>query len=231
MEQPKPISISAQAVVTDIEGTTTPLAFVKDVLFPYSRKRLPNFVAQHHEDPAVSEQLRQVRQIAGEELPLEKIGDLLKDWIDQDRKIAPLKSLQAMVWRIGFQSGEIKGQVYPDAVNTLKKWRRAGVPLYVYSSGSVQAQKLLFRHSEHGDISHLFSGHFDLAFGGKMDIESYVKIGRAIKMPPEDVLFLSDVLSELDAARSAGMQTVWVVREGPLPTESEHRLVRSFSAM
>jgi enolase-phosphatase E1 len=231
MDRLEPICISAQAVVTDIEGTTTPLAFVKEVLFPYARAHLPNFVAHHHEDPAVAEQLRLVCQIAGVQLGLRKLGNLLQVWIDQDRKIPPLKSLQAMVWEKGYQSGEIKGQIYPDAVHALKEWRQAGVPLYIYSSGSVQAQELLFRHSEHGNLSGLFSGHFDLAVGGKQDAKSYATIARCVGLPPQRILFVSDVVEELNAARHAGMQTVWMVREDNLPAQSMHLPVRSFGSI
>ncbi|MCF8035178.1 MAG: acireductone synthase [Desulfarculaceae bacterium] len=230
-DQSQTVAFTARAVVVDIEGTTTPLAFVKEVLFPYARQRLPQFVVQHQDDPVVAEQLRLVRQTAGAELGLKQVGCLLRSWIDQDRKESSLKSLQGIIWREAYESGRIKGQVYPDAVRALKKWHRAGVPLYVYSSGSVEAQKLLFRHSEHGDLSGLFSGYFDLAVGGKKDRESYAAIAHSIGLPPESILFISDVKEELDAAEDAGMQSVWMVREGDLPLRGRHKLARDFSSI
>ena len=226
-DQARPIS--AQALLLDIEGTTTPLAFVKEVLFPYARERLPRFVAERRQDPAVARELDQVRRIAGAELSLEAIGRLLQAWIDQDRKAPPLKSLQGMLWQEGYQAGEIKGQVYPDAARALRKWQQAGLPLYIYSSGSVQAQKLLFQHSEHGDLSGLFSGYFDLAVGGKMEADSYVAIARAMVLPPRAILFVSDVRQELDAAREAGLQTLWMLRQGEPPEGGAHPWARDFA--
>jgi len=231
MDRPKLISLSAQAVITDIEGTTTPLAFVKEVLFPYAYQHLANFLAQHHKDSAAAEQIRKVCQHADAEMTPAEVSDLLQSWIEMDLKIAALKSLQTMVWRGGYESGEIKSLVYPDAVNNLKKWWRIGLPLYVYSSGSVEAQKLLFKYTEHGDLSYLFSGHFDLTAGGKENAESYIKIADTIRLSPQDILFLSDLKNELDAAQEAGMQTLWVVRDGPLPTQTGHRPVRTFDAI
>ncbi|MEW5911631.1 MAG: acireductone synthase [Thermodesulfobacteriota bacterium] len=220
-----------KAVLLDIEGTTTSLAFVKEVLFPYAHRCLPAFLAQHHAEPAVAEQLQQVRQIAGQDLTVEDIGAVLRTWIAQDLKIAPLKNLQAMLWQRGYKSGAIKGHVYSDAVIAMKKWQRAGRSLYVYSSGSVQAQKLLFKHSGHGDLTSLFSGHFDLKTGGKKDAASYAEIARAVGLPPREIVFLSDAEDELDAARRAGMRTVWVVREGRLPAPGGHITARAFDSI
>ncbi|MCB2188981.1 MAG: acireductone synthase [Deltaproteobacteria bacterium] len=231
MAQHEPIKIAAQAVLLDIEGTTTPLAFVKELLFPYARARLPEFVVRHEQDPAVAHELRQIREMAGQELSPREVGALLQTWIDQDRKIAPLKSLQALVWQQGYERGEIKGQVYPDAVRALRAWWLRGVRLYVYSSGAVPAQKALFRHSESGDLSGWFTGHFDLALGSKTQAESYAAIAAIIGLAPGRILFLSDVKAELDAARQAGLQTGWVIRQGALPRASEHPLVASFAEL
>lgn len=223
------ISLSAQAVLLDIEGTTTPLAFVKEVLFPYARERLPEFVARCQDDPAVAEQLRLVSRAAGESLGPASAAKQLQAWIDEDRKVPPLKNLQGMVWRQGYEAGELKGLVYDDALRAMREWASAGIPLYIYSSGSVAAQKLLFAHSEHGDLSGLFSGHFDLAVGGKKQSASYAAIARELALPPTDILFVSDIEQELDAAHEAGMQTVWMVREGDLPAKGRHEIARDFS--
>jgi len=231
MEQSAAVGIPAKAVLLDIEGTTTPLAFVKEVLFPYARARLPEFVAANRQDPAVAEQLVLINEIAEAELELDEVGRLLQDWIDHDLKIAPLKVLQGMVWRGGYESSKIKGQVHADAARALEKWHQAGLPLYIYSSGSKEAQKLLFRHSEHGDLAGLLTGYFDLTVGSKTDSGSYTAITRAIGFPPESILFISDVEQELDAAKDAGMQTVWMVRDGDLPAGGRHKSVRDFGSI
>ncbi len=218
-----------RAVVTDIEGTTSSLSFVKDVLFPYARERLPDFVLARQGDPEVGRWLEEVRCIVGRRLDLEEvIGQLLK-WSDADEKIPPLKALQGMIWETGYRQGDFQGHVYPDAVAKLKAWKDAGICLYVFSSGSVPAQKLLFGHTRWGDLTGLFSGFFDTRIGSKRDPESYRRIAAEIGMKPQAILFLSDVKAELDAADAAGMQTIWLVREASLQPEAGYLKVRDFS--
>ncbi len=221
-----------QAIVTDIEGTTTALSFVQEVLFPYARQRLAGFVEAHGDDPAVARLLDDARREAGaDNLDREALVGQLLAWIDQDRKVTPLKTLQGMIWEEGYRHGDFTSHVYPDAVRRLRQWRAQGIILYVYSSGSVQAQKLLFGHTDQGDLRPLFSGYFDTHLGHKRDPQSYRAIAAAAGLPPEAMLFLSDVGGELDAARAAGMDTVWVVRDGPLDPGAAHRQVRSFDAI
>lgn len=218
------------AIVTDIEGTTSSLSFVKDVLFPYARNHLADYVHAHATEPAVAEQLETVRRTLGGTPSLQQVIDQLLQWVDEDRKETPLKALQGMVWEAGYRNGSFKGHVYEDAVHRLLDWHGAGLRLYVYSSGSVQAQKLLFAHTEFGDLTHLFSGYFDTNVGGKRDSASYSAIADAIDLAPEAILFLSDIVAELDAARSAGMQTVQLVRDGdPAGDDAGHPQVRDFS--
>jgi enolase-phosphatase E1 len=220
-----------KAIVTDIEGTTSSLSFVKDVLFPYARERLAEFVRAHAQDPAVRRELDEVRRLSGKDLDDEESIDQLIYWIDADKKITPLKSLQGMIWEDGYKKGAFKGHLYEDAVRHLKKWKDAGIALYVFSSGSVQAQKLLFAHTEYGDLTPLFSGYFDTHIGNKREADAYYKIAAAVGIPHGDILFLSDIREELDAAKAAGMQTVWLVRDGVPDAQAPHRQVAGFDAI
>lgn len=218
-----------RAVVTDIEGTTSSLSFVHDVLFPYARTHLPDFVRRHATQPAVASLLDDVRAEAGEPaLDTEGVIRRLLAWIDEDRKATSLKALQGKVWEQGFRHADFRGHVYPDAVRNLRRWHAAGIRLYVYSSGSVQAQQLLFGYSEAGDLRPLFSGWFDTRVGHKRAVEAYRHIAAAIGLPAAEILFLSDVQAELDAARAAGMAGVWLVRDATPDPDAPHRQVRSF---
>lgn len=217
-----------KAILTDIEGTTSSLSFVKDVLFPYARERMAEFVRAHVAEPAVRRELEEVRRLSGKNLSDPEGIEQLIRWIDEDKKITPLKSLQGMIWEDGYKKGDFKGHMYEDAVRHLKKWKQAGLRLYVFSSGSVQAQKLLFAHTEYGDLTPLFSGYFDTTIGNKRETDSYRRIAEAIGTPPGDVLFLSDIREELDAARAAGMQVTWLVRDGVPDPNATHRQFRNF---
>ncbi|MDE1164188.1 MAG: acireductone synthase [Pseudomonas sp.] len=220
--------MAIKAILTDIEGTTSSVSFVFDVLFPFAAKHLPAYVREHAAEPAVAEQLAAVRAEAGEPgADVQRVIEILQGWMAEDRKATPLKALQGMVWAQGYHAGQLKGHVYPDAVQALKRWHAAGYQLFVYSSGSVQAQKLIFGCSEAGDLTPLFSGYFDTTSGGKREAQSYATISQAIGIAPDEVLFLSDVAEELDAARQSGMQTRGLVRNGEvLPG---HESVASFA--
>ncbi|OGT19754.1 MAG: 2,3-diketo-5-methylthio-1-phosphopentane phosphatase [Gammaproteobacteria bacterium RBG_16_57_12] len=217
-----------QAIVTDIEGTTTSLSFVKDVLFPYSRAHMAEFIRREQDKPEVREQLLAVSQEAGETLSADQAIARLIRWIDEDRKVTPLKALQGMLWEAGYRNGAYTGHVYSDAVRNLRAWREKGLRLYVFSSGSVQAQKLLFGYSDAGDLTSLFSGYFDTTIGAKRQATAYHTIARTIGLAPRAILFLSDIREELDAAREAGMQTIWLVRDQALDTRASHNQVGSF---
>lgn len=216
-----------RAILTDIEGTTSSLSFVKDVLFPYSRARMAEFVRAHAAEPAVRAQLDQVGKAAGRPLTDDEAVSQLLAWIDADKKITPLKALQGMIWEAGYRHGDFRGHVYDDAVHGLRAWKDRGLRTYVFSSGSVLAQKLLFGHTASGDLTPLFSGYFDTTVGGKRDAAAYSAIAKAIGHPPTEILFLSDVREELDAARAAGMRTTQVLREGVTPAIG-HAQVRTF---
>ena len=218
------------AIVTDIEGTTSSIAFVKEVLFPFARTRLPAFVKERAADPDVARELDATRALVGDpSLSDAAVADVLVRWIDEDRKATPLKTLQGWIWAAGYASGEIRSHIYEDAVQGLRRFHAAGHPLYVFSSGSIAAQKLLFAHTTHGDLTPLFKGYFDTTIGPKLKAESYAAIARAIDRPPSEVLFLSDHTGELDAAVAAGMQVVCLDRgEAVIPPETPYRRVRSF---
>ncbi|BCA59076.1 acireductone synthase [Sphingomonas sp. HMP6] len=196
-----------KAILTDIEGTTSSIAFVADVLFPYARARLADYVATHPAETAAI-----LAEVAATE-PGDPVATLIR-WIDEDRKATPLKSLQGMIWADGYASGAFRGHVYDDAVAGLRRWHAAGVRLYVFSSGSVAAQKQLFGFSEAGDLTPLFSGYFDTTTGPKREAGSYTKIAAAIGEAPADVLFLSDTPEEVAAARGAGMDARLIGRAG-----------------
>jgi enolase-phosphatase E1 len=224
-----------RTILTDIEGTTSSISFVKDVLFPYSRAALPGFVATHARDPDVRRWLDQVAAENGGLCDDRMIVEVLQGWIDEDRKHTALKALQGMVWQAGYADGDYAAHVYPDAPERLRAWHAAGHPIYVYSSGSVPAQKLFFAHSAAGDLRPLFAGHFDTEIGGKRDAESYRRIAAAIGVAPDSILFLSDVVEELDAAREAGLDTVLVdrIEDYPVPRRGDaaraHRRIESFA--
>lgn len=220
-----------KAIVTDIEGTTSSISFVHDVLFPYARKHIAEFIRRNAEDPHIVPHLNDVRLEAGEDLSLEGVIEQLLQWIDQDKKITPLKALQGLIWEKGYKDGDFHGHVYADAYENLKKWHAAGIKLYIYSSGSVYAQKLLFGHTEYGDLNNLFDGNFDTKVGAKIDAESYRNILQHISLPGEQVLFLSDIEKELDAAAQAGMQTYWLVRDKAIDKSAAHRQVNDFNAL
>lgn len=218
-----------KAIVTDIEGTTSSLSFVKDVLFPYAREHLGEYIRCHAEEGTIVPLLNDVRLQADEDLTLEGVIQQLEQWIDQDKKITPLKTLQGLLWEKGYQQGDFKGHIYADAKTKLEQWRQQGIRLYVYSSGSVYAQKLLFTHTEYGDLNNLFSGYFDTKIGAKGDSDSYKKIAQTIALDAGEILFLSDIEAELDAAKTAGMKTIWLNRDGTIDTAASHPQVKDFT--
>jgi len=196
------------AVVTDIEGTTTRISFVHDVLFPYARARLPDFLAARAAEPEIARTLAEVRHLAPN---APELATLLA-WMDADAKITPLKTLQGLIWGEGYASGALHGELYADVAPSLRAWWVAGVRLYVYSSGSETAQKLLFKHTQEGDLTGLFTGFFDTRVGAKRDAASYRAIAEAASLAGGKMLFLSDVGAELDAAAASGWRTCQLLR-------------------
>lgn len=214
-----------RVILTDIEGTTSSISFVHDVLFPYAAEHMADFVKDAYQSSTdVSEQLDAVAEVSGVDRDdTDGLVDVLLGWIREDRKETSLKALQGMLWQKGYQEGAFKGHVYPDAADYLQRWHDRGLRLFVYSSGSVKAQKLIFGFSEAGDLTPFFSGYFDTRVGGKKEAESYRTILNELGVEASSVLFLSDVEAELEAAEASGMKTVWLVRDGDKP--DSHRPV------
>jgi len=207
------ITADVDAIVTDIEGTTTDLRFVRDTLFPYARERLASFVREHADSPDVARVLEQVAHLAGlRGADIEASIAKLIAWSDADEKITALKALQGLIWNAGYRDGALRAPVYPDVAPALKRWRTNGIRTYVYSSGSIAAQQLLFAHTIEGDLTPLFDGYFDTTSGGKLSADSYRTIASAIGLLPARLLFLSDHAGEVAAAREAGWLAVQVVR-------------------
>jgi enolase-phosphatase E1 len=242
-EAPTP---SVQAILLDIEGTTTPIAFVAEVLFPYARRHLREYLDQHAslgDDDALFDQFRKEWELdrdkgapAWVDVPsasrLESVA-AYSDWLmDRDRKSTALKTLQGRIWEQGYARGELVGEVFADVPPALERWRGRGIRIGIFSSGSVLAQKLLFRHSLAGDLTAPLQWYFDTTTGAKADRESYHRIAAIMAIPPGAILFVSDVVRELDAARSAGMRTALSIRRGnESPPDQSHAMIRSFDEL
>lgn len=225
------IEFSGRAVLLDIEGTTSSISFVVDVMFPFVRRELETYLAQHWHEPGLAAVCDTVARDAGQEsfaawLRSREVGvgdaaggqRLIREEVarlmDGDVKATGLKQLQGMIWEAGFESGELRAHLYDDVCPAIESWRSAGLDVQIYSSGSVQAQKLFFGHTERGDLLPLLSGHYDTTVGSKKEAASYLKIAVQMRQQPIQVLFLSDIVAELDAAAEAGMRTGHVVRSG-----------------
>lgn len=222
------MTTAPRAILTDIEGTTSSIGFVHEILFPYAKSALPDFVREHQRDSGVAALLDEVRGAIGEpDANTERVIEALLGWIDEDRKSTPLKALQGLVWERGYRAGDFTGHVYADAARNLRRWHETGLRIYVYSSGSAQAQELLFRHSDAGDLTPVFAGYFDTRIGAKREQHSYAAVAKDIGLPPGDILFLSDIAAELDAAAAAGMRTIQLVRDDAIE-RGHHRTAHEF---
>lgn len=221
-----------QYYLVDIEGTTTSVSFVYDVLFPFFFKHFPSFAMANAQEPGFREQLDAVAQVAlartGEVISAEQAIELLMDWASKDLKEPILKSVQGAVWRSGYQSGELIGHVYPDVPPALMRCREAGIPVGVYSSGSVEAQLLLFGATEFGNLLPFIDRNFDTAVGPKRQPDAYRNIAGQLAVPAPRICFISDVPEELDAARLSGMQTLHMVRLGA-HAQSDHPTASDFN--
>ena len=233
-------------VLLDIEGTTTPIDFVEKTLFPFARRHAREYLESHGSDELVIRDLEALRSQhtadvmqglnpppwpgPSEPRQLEPAITYITWLMDHDRKATPLKSLQGLIWEQGYVSGALRGEVYPDVPRAFARWRSRGKTIAIFSSGSVLAQKLLFRYSTLGDLSSFIQAHFDTSTGPKKEAQSYVRIAQALNISPSDILFASDVAAELDAARAAGMQAVLCIRGGfpESPAENLHHIISSF---
>ncbi len=208
-------------ILTDIEGTTSSVSFVYEVLFPYFKEHiqdLPKLSLINEVKQAFAEVIEIVEQEEQKHLTTtEEVLHYLRLWSEQDRKITPLKTLQGLIWKSAYESGDIKGHVYDDVPTALNQWRANGLKLGVFSSGSIAAQKLLFRFSDFGDLTAHFSNHFDTTTGSKQETSTYTSIANFLGLEPQEILFLSDVVAELQAAQQAGMQTTQLLRAETKP--------------
>ena len=224
-------------VLLDIEGTTTAISFVYDALFPYAARRLPSFVREHWQDAAVA---KAAQAVLADALPAERslpeveaVVAILQRQMAADIKATGLKQLQGLVWREGYESGQVKGHVYADVPVAFARWQAAGIPVAIYSSGSVLAQQLLFRHSVAGDLTPFLACHYDTITGPKREAQSYRAIAKAWQCDPQDILFATDQPAEAEAARGAGCRAVVLMRPGnaPLPAHLPFAVHGDFTAL
>ena len=234
-----------RVILLDIEGTTTPIDFVYKTLFPYASHKLESFLREHARHPEIASLIEELR--AQHELD-ERNGLQPPGWLEdseearlrssveygqwliaRDSKCAPLKSLQGKIWQQGFESGELRGQVFPDVPVAFERWRRKEKIICIYSSGSVQAQQMLFRTTPSGDLTSYILQFFDTRVGVKTESESYKKIAASLAHTPREFLFVSDAVKEIEAAQSAGMQAILCSRD-PLADASPGagRIIHSF---
>lgn len=219
------ISQPVSVVLTDIEGTTTSISFVADELFPYFRENIGDLVALQNVSvvkDAFEQTVLLAKEQDGEVLETTtQIIEKLYQWSVEDRKITPLKTLQGVLWDKGYRDGTLKGHVYADVPTKLAEWKAEGKQMAVFSSGSVPAQKLIYGFSVAGDLTPYFSAYFDTTTGGKREAETYAKIAKALNVAANEIVFLSDIKEELEAARASGLQTVQLVREGTVAAWDE----------
>jgi enolase-phosphatase E1 len=226
-----------RAILLDIEGTTTPIEFVHQVLFPYARARIHDYLQQHADDPAVRADVALLRDEYAAETQFPDLPPWNPEayvyWLmDRDRKSTGLKALQGRIWEEGYRAGVLKGKVYPDVRPALERWHRAGKTIAIFSSGSVQAQRNLFANTTAGDLSSFLSGYFDTTTGPKREARSYRQIAAVLRQESRDMLFISDVTAELDAAREAGMRTALCVRDlASAAPAINHPRIRSFAEL
>jgi enolase-phosphatase E1 len=237
-----------RGVLLDIEGTTTPIAFVHEVLFSYARSQVRNFLTEHFGSAELVADLQQLREEHAQDVKqnlqppalveidgpraaeIDSLGEYVSWLIDRDRKSKGLKSLQGKIWKQGYLDGTLKAELFPEVAPALERWRRAGLKISIFSSGSSLAQQLLFAHTEAGDLTGFIDNYFDTTVGSKTDVESYRRIASALCLPAEEVLFISDVVPELDAAGAAGMRTLLCVRPGnhPQSLAERYQQIRDF---
>jgi len=218
--------MSITHLLLDIEGTTCPVSFVAEVLFPYARHAMPGFLASHSEDPEIRDLIEDTEQawlvdahpsaiaLRNQSSGAASVTAYLQDLIDRDVKLTALKDLQGRIWRSGYTNGDLVAPLYNDVAESLEQWRKAGLVLAVYSSGSIPAQQLLYGHSSAGDLRGFFSHWFDTRVGSKLAETSYKSIATQMEVAPAQVLFISDSLGELEAAASAGMSALFSDRDG-----------------
>jgi enolase-phosphatase E1 len=227
------MELRADVALLDIEGTLGSIAYVREVLFPYADERLDAFVEENRDDPKVRALLDLAAREAGVDAS-DTAGILaaLHRWIASDAKVTALKSLQGLIWQEGYERHGVRAHVYEDAIAAMRRYVADGAALYVYSSGSIAAQRLFFGYSAAGDLLPLLRGFFDTTIGSKVEAPSYARIAEAIGVEPARIAFFSDNAAELDAAREAGLQTVQLARpEDGTVAVDRHPAVTTFDGV
>lgn len=235
-------SSGIRGILLDIEGTTTPIAFVHDVLFTYARQHVQDYLVQHSN--TLTGEIALLRDEhtrdtgSGAEPPVitddpASIASYVHWLIDRDRKSTGLKSLQGKIWREGYTSGTLKAQVFDDVRPAFERWHNSGLRISIFSSGSALAQQLLFAHTEDGDLTAFISDYFDTNVGAKGDAESYRRIANEMNLQPGEILFISDVATELEAASEAGMKTRLSIRPGnkPQPDPDRFQIIETLASV
>jgi enolase-phosphatase E1 len=228
-----PTMLTARWVVVDIEGTLIPTSQVHVVLYDYARPRLGPWIVDHAADPVVQDAVARVRELGGlvADASVDSIVTVLQGWMDSDQKIAPLKTLQGLIWQHGYAEGHLVTEFFPDVVPALRGWHDKGLDLAVFSSGSVAGQVASFTRTTDGDVTGLFAAHFDTVNAGpKREAGSYARIAKALEAP--EIVFFSDVPAELDAAAADGWQTVGLARPGEPFGDADfgrHLTIQSFA--
>ena len=229
-----------QAILLDIEGTTTPIEFVHEVLFPYARDQMRDFVRDHNSE--IQQEIAQLRdehiqdyskdeyREIFDENHADSVSAYLQFLIGIDRKSTPLKTIQGKIWQDGYESGDLVSQVFDDVPPAFQRWKAENKTIAIYSSGSVLAQQLIFKYSDHGDLSPWIAQYFDTKVGHKREVDSYRNISGTLEQRPEEILFISDIVEELDAARDAGLSTALAVRKGNASVDGKisHTAIENF---
>ncbi len=224
------MSEPVKAILIELEGAAVPMSFMTGTLTPLVHARLGAFIAEHASDPDVEEALEETgRLLGGFDLKTAEAEALLLRWMKQNRKATPLKTIQGLIWRESYEAGAIKTEIYPDVAEALRSWASAGRRLFVYSSNSSLAQRLLLSHGASGDLTSLFEEFFDTSMGQKIEPASYRAICERLDLPPESVLALSGDGEELDAARSAGLATTLIARDAP--ADGRHPVCPDFASL
>lgn len=219
------IEFGGSGILLDVEGTTSAVSYVYDVMFPFAKSGMSSYLDRHWASPALADVRKQVATDSGQPAAEEDravFESVIIGFMDADVKATGLKQLQGLIWESGFHNGELVAHVFDDVAPALHRWQQQGVDLRIYSSGSVHAQQLFFGHTTAGDLLHFFTGHYDTKIGGKREAESYTRVANHWGLAPGEILFLSDVVAELDAAKSAGMQAGLCIRPGNSEVDPGH---------
>ncbi len=220
--------MSPSAILLDIEGTIGDISFVRDMLFPYAAQRFEDYLSAHWDEPIIQ---ALISELGDEGVTPAAAAAILHDWSAKDLKRKPLKDLQGMIWAQGYGDGSLRSHLYADTVDALRVWARARLGVWIYSSGSIAAQKLYFKHAEAGDLSPLLQGYFDTSSGSKREASSYQRIADTIGRAPAEILFLTDIVEEALAAIQIGMGAGLIDRTKPVDWSAPSAPIASYGSL